>query len=162
MATPKLLRLKNGTKTKIQIYFLIFIVGPSLAPRSHFSKDILRGKRMHGMGNGTVVLKHNANLKVYTVSTNLITFWSLHLYLSMFDTTKITFLYTTDPNNSFSNWVQRWIPTPSNEPTPPKHLAWKKRRSNNSISCNASSSKKIAGELPGSFSKKSSCYENLS
>lgn len=49
------------------------------------------------------------------LSTSLTTFLSLHLYLSMFDTTKITLLYTTDPNNS--SFYGSSIPTPSNHPT---------------------------------------------
>ena len=156
----KLLRLKNGTKTKIQIYFLIFIVGPSLAPRRS-----ARGKRMHGMGNGTVVLKHNANLKVY-----------IHQSQHLFVTASLSIYVWYNKNHAAIHyWSQQLVllrtpPSlhqPTNQPTQtrPPNLAWKKRRSNNSISCQKSSSKKylkkIAGELPGKIFKKSSWYENL-
>lgn len=159
MATPKLLRLKNGTKTKIQIYFLIFIVGPSLAPRSHFSKDILRGKRMHGMGNGTVVLKHNANLKVYIhQSHHLLVTASLSIYV-WYNKNHVSIHYWSqqlvlklgpkmDPYT-----IQRTNPaqTPGMEEAPQQQL--------NLLQCKLI--KKNSWWIAWKLFKKSSCYENL-
>ncbi len=125
-----------------------------------------RGKRMHGVDNGF----YNIMPTSRCISTSLTTFLSLHLYLCLIQQNHACIHYWSH-HFSFSSWVQRWIhpnctdlnkvrllPTIQRTPSPSTRpcLAWKKRRSNNSISCNDSSSKNksIAGGLPGNLFKR--------
>ena len=132
------------------------------------------GKRVHGMGNGTVVLKHNANLKVYIQSQHLFVTASLSIYV-WYNKNHASIHYWSqqlvlklgpkmDPSPCYGNPSSLHHPTNQRKPTNPRppSLAWKKRRSNNSISCKKVHHKQKLVHCLEAFQEIFMIFENLS